>query len=80
MMSVLERQHRISDTGAESPRSDSRLVFPRSPTAQGVVDDSWPRSPSLRAGLSATCTSVALRSVPPPVGRSRPAKREQAGR
>jgi hypothetical protein len=45
MMSVLERPHRISDTGAETTKPDSRLVFPPSPTAQGVVDG---RGPGIR--------------------------------
>jgi len=41
MMSVLERHHRIPDNGQEFTRSDSRLVFPPSPTAHGVLDGSW---------------------------------------
>jgi hypothetical protein len=36
--------------------------------------------PNLGAGLSATGTPVRPRSVPPPVGRSRRAEREQASR
>lgn len=177
MMSVPERQHSIPDTGTESTRPGSRVVFPSSPTAQGVVDGSWwprtrdpavelpaliaavtdrlgmvdrialnasawdtrpqqittvgehvvrlgwsgagdahtirvigcdsshldllvippdtattlaltcltigagqNRSPNPRAARSATCTPVTLRSVPPPVGWSRRAQREQAGR
>jgi Family of unknown function (DUF5994) len=177
MMSVLERPHRFSDTGVETTKPDSRLVFAPSPTALGVVDGSWwPRTrdpaaelpalivavtdrlgmvdrialsadawdarpqgittvgqqvvrldwsgawdahtirvtgggsshldllvippdtatvlalaclaiaagqnrcPNLRADRSATCTPVSLRSVPPPVGWSRRARREQASR
>ena len=41
MMSVPERQHSIPDTGAETTKPDSRLVFPPSPTAQGVADGRW---------------------------------------
>jgi Family of unknown function (DUF5994) len=59
MMSVLERQHRVSDTGAESRRSDSRLVFPPSPTAQGVVDGSWwPRTRDPAAELPGLIAAV----------------------
>jgi hypothetical protein len=37
-------------------------------------------SPNLQTGLVPTCTLVTLRSVPPPVGRSRQAEREQVSR
>jgi Family of unknown function (DUF5994) len=59
MMSVLARQHSISDTGVESPRCDSRLVFPPSATAQGVVDGSWwPRTRDPAAELPALIAAV----------------------
>jgi hypothetical protein len=77
-MSVLERQHRISDTGAESRRSDSRLVFPPSPTAQGVVDGSWwPRTRDPAAELPGL-----IAAVTEPVGRgeSDRAERRRLGR
>ena len=62
MMSVLERQDSISDTGAESPRPGSRLVFPPSPTAQGVVDGGWwPRTRHPAAELPALPAAVADR-------------------
>jgi hypothetical protein len=59
MKSVLERQHRISDTGAETLEPDSRLVFAPSPTAQGVVDGSWwPRTRDPAAELPALIAAV----------------------
>ena len=59
MMSVLARQHSISDTGVESPRCDSRLVFPPSATAQGVVDGSWwPRTRDPATELPALIAAV----------------------
>jgi Family of unknown function (DUF5994) len=59
MMSVLERQHSIPDTGAETTKPDSRLVFPPSPTAQGVVDGSWwPRTRHPAAELPALIAAV----------------------
>jgi hypothetical protein len=59
MRSVLERQHRVSDTGAETTKLDSRLVFPPSPTAQGVVDGSWwPRSRDPAAELPVLIAAV----------------------
>jgi hypothetical protein len=62
MRSVLERQHRVSDTGAETTKPDSRLVFPPSPTAQGVVDGSWwPRSRDPAAELPVLIAALADR-------------------
>jgi hypothetical protein len=59
MMSVLERQHSIPDTGAESTRPDSRLVFPPSPTAHGVLDGSWwPRTRDPATELPALIAAV----------------------
>jgi hypothetical protein len=59
MMSVLERQHSIPDTGAETMKPDSRLAFPPSPTAQGVVDGSWwPRTRDPAAELPALIAAV----------------------
>lgn len=59
MMSVLERQHSIPDTGAETTKHDSRLAFPPSPTAQGVVDGSWwPRTRDPAAELPALIAAV----------------------
>lgn len=100
MMSVLERQHSILDTGVESIRPDSRRVFPPSPRAHGVLGGGWwsrTRDPAVergaliaavtdrlgmvgRAGLFSTCAPVTTRSVPPPVGRLRRAKRKQVSR
>jgi hypothetical protein len=62
MKSVLERQHRISGTGAETLEPDSRLVFAPSPTAQGVVDGSWwPRTRDPAVELPALIAAVADR-------------------
>jgi Family of unknown function (DUF5994) len=62
MMSVLERQHRISGTGVETLEPDSRLVFAPSPTAQGVVDGSWwPRTRDPAVELPALIAAVADR-------------------
>jgi hypothetical protein len=59
MTSVLERQHSIPDTRAETTKSDSRLAFPPSPTAPGVVDGSWwPRSRHPAAELPALIAAV----------------------
>ncbi len=59
MMSVLERPHSIPDTGAETTKPDSRLVFAPSPTAQGVVDGSWwPRTRDPAAELPALIAAV----------------------
>lgn len=59
MMSVLERHHSISDTGAESTRLDSRLVFLPSPTAHVVLDGSWwPRTRDPAAELPALIAAV----------------------
>jgi hypothetical protein len=59
MMSVLERQHSIPDTGAETMKPDSRLAFPPSPTARGVVDSSWwPRTRDPAAELPALIAAV----------------------
>jgi hypothetical protein len=59
MMSVLERQHSIADTGAEYTKADLWLVFPPSPTAQGVVDGSWwPQTRDPAAELPALIASV----------------------
>lgn len=61
-MSVLDRPHSISDHGAESTRSDSRLVFPPSPTAHGVLDGGWwPRTRDPAAELPALVAAVADR-------------------
>lgn len=58
-MSVLERHHSILDTGAESTRLDSRLVFPPSPTAHGVLDGSWwPRTRDPAAELPGLIAAV----------------------
>jgi Family of unknown function (DUF5994) len=44
-MSVLERSPRKAVLGITSAQHDSRLVFPRSPTTEGVPDGGWwPRS------------------------------------
>jgi hypothetical protein len=59
MMSVPERQHSIPDTGAETTKPDSRLMFPPSPTAQGVVDGSWwPRTRDPAVELPALIAAV----------------------
>jgi hypothetical protein len=59
MMSVPERQHSISDTGTESTWPGSRVVFPSSPTAQGVVDGSWwPRTRDPAVELPALIAAV----------------------
>jgi hypothetical protein len=59
MMSVPERQHSIPDTGAETTKPDSRLMFPLSPTAQGVVDGSWwPRTRDPAVELPALIAAV----------------------
>jgi hypothetical protein len=61
MMSVLERPHRISDTGAETTKPDLRLVLPPSPTPQGVVDGSWwPRTRDPAAELPGRDNWVAV--------------------
>ena len=58
-MSVPERQHSISDTGTESTWPGSRVVFPSSPTAQGVVDGSWwPRTRDPAVELPALIAAV----------------------
>jgi Family of unknown function (DUF5994) len=45
MMSVLERSPHRAVPGTTSAQHDPRLVFPRSPTADGVPDGGWwPRS------------------------------------
>jgi hypothetical protein len=62
MMSILGCQHSIPDTGAESTRPDSRLVFPPSPTAHGVLDGGWwPRTRDPAAELPALITAVTER-------------------
>jgi Family of unknown function (DUF5994) len=59
MMSVLERPHSISDTGAEALKPDLRLVFAPSRTARGVVDGSWwPRTRDPAAELPALIAAV----------------------
>jgi Family of unknown function (DUF5994) len=57
-MSVLER-HSIPDPGAEPTRPDSRLVFPPSPAARGVLDGSWwPRTRDPAAELPGLVVAV----------------------
>jgi hypothetical protein len=59
MMSGLERQHSIPDTGAETTKPNSRLAFPPSPTAHGVADGSWwPRIRHPAAELAALIAAV----------------------
>jgi Family of unknown function (DUF5994) len=59
MISVLDRQHRIPDTGAECTKPDLQLAFPPSSSTHSVLDGSWwPRARDAAAELPALIAAV----------------------